>query len=437
MRFTSNWKTWLAGRSAGQAANGVPFVGALLVIATGFYIGKPIVAMVGVVAIVVVVLQAVRRQRAQRRVLSQVSSIVPVADVPVVSRAHHSDMTDLGILVEEMLSHGRYALLLRPQIVGNLTTRQVDLTRAALADSMAIVPMGEVVLSDSLDIHDEGKFTDDEVDRNRFARVTVEDFLLDRYLVTNRQYYQFVASGGYEQMSLWEPAILAAVLDFVDETGAPGPRFWRDGRYPSREEDFPVVGICWYEAAAFARWIGKRLPSDAEWVKAASWPVPVAPGVWQQRKFPWGNAMERSRANLWGTGPARTVPIDQFSEGVSVGGIHQLVGNVWEWTTGDFGYDDFDGPLLNEPGGSAAMKSLRGGAFDTYFESQATCHFRSGDHPLARKHNVGFRCALSACDVFVTSPSQDSSHEDRLETESSDLISPSNISEPQLQEVGA
>jgi iron(II)-dependent oxidoreductase len=207
-------------------------------------------------------------------------------------------------------------------------------------------------------------------------------------------------------MSLWDPSILAAVLDFVDQTGAPGPRCWRDGRYPRGEDDYPVVGISWYEAAAFARWVGKRLPTDAEWVKAASWPVPVAAGVWQQRKYPWGNAMERTRANLWGSGPGRTVPIDQYTEGASVGGVHQLVGNVWEWTTGDFGYDDLDRPLLAEPISSAVMKTLRGGAFDTYFESQSTCQFTSGDHPLARKHNIGFRCALSTCDVFATARSE-------------------------------
>jgi iron(II)-dependent oxidoreductase len=111
--------------------------------------------------------------------------------------------------------------------------------------------------------------------------------------------------------------------------------------------------------------------------------------------------MERSRANLWGAGPGGTVPVDEFREGVSAGGVHQLIGNVWEWTTADFGFDDLDGPLLDDPTGSAVMKSIRGGAFDTYFDAQATCQFRSGDHPLARKHNIGFRCALSACDVFA------------------------------------
>jgi iron(II)-dependent oxidoreductase len=331
----------------------------------------------------------------------------PVADPPLpVFPTRSEPATDIGDLVDEMLAQGRYSLLLRPQLIRNLSAPQIEHTRAVLHDAMAIVPAGEVMLNANGEIPDDGRFSDDEVDRNRYARVSVEDFYLDRYLITNRQYYAFVASAGYEQGPLWDPAILGAVLDFVDSSGRPGPRFWSAGRYPHGEEDYPVVGISWYEAAAFARWIGKRLPTDAEWVKAASWPVLVSPGVWQQRTFPWGNTMVRNRANLWGDGPGRTVPIDQYADGQSVGGVHQLVGNVWEWTSGDFGFDDLDGPLLAEPASAAMMKCLRGGAFDTYFDAQATCQFRSGDHPLVRKHNIGFRCALSVCDVAAIDDTQ-------------------------------
>lgn len=429
MSIASTIRRWVSSRRSRRVILWLPTTGSLLIMLVGICLARPALVGVGLVAATFSLGRALRRVRFERTRPIELPSISPVADIPPrnTTSASGDETTDLAMLIEEMLAHGRAALLLRPQIVGNLTPRQFERTRSELADEMAIVPAGEVVLADTEDTPDEGRFTDGELDRNRLTRVTVEDFLLDRHLVTNREYYQFVASGGYEQMSLWDPSILAAVLDFVDQTGAPGPHFWKEGRYPRGEEDHPVVGVSWYEAAAFARWVGKRLPTDAEWVKAASWPVPVAAGVWQQRKFPWGNAMERSRANLWGSGPGRTVPIDQYSEGISVGGIHQLVGNVWEWTTGDFGYDDLDGPLLAEPVGSAVMKSLRGGAFDTYFESQASCQFCSGDHPLARKHNVGFRCALSACDVFNSASAQKVSLPDAP------------VSEPELQleEVGA
>jgi iron(II)-dependent oxidoreductase len=156
------------------------------------------------------------------------------------------------------------------------------------------------------------------------------------------------------------------------------------------------VGVCWYEAAAYARWIGKRLPTDAEWVKAASWPVAIAGHPLLQRRYPWGEAVDRTRANLWGSGPGRPVPVDEFPGGVSVGGVQQLIGNVWEWTADPLAVEeDGDGELASP---AHEMKSLRGGAYDTYLDCQATCHYQSGDDALTRKHNIGFRCAISLCD---------------------------------------
>jgi iron(II)-dependent oxidoreductase len=155
------------------------------------------------------------------------------------------------------------------------------------------------------------------------------------------------------------------------------------------------VGVSWYEAAAYARWAGKRLPSDAEWVKAGAWPVTLSETARLQRKYPWGESMDRRRANTWASGRGRIVPVTEFADGVSVGGVHQLIGNVWEWTTANLGSRSSQ-PYLSLP---TPMKSIRGGAFDTYFETQATCQFQSGENPVARKHNIGFRCALGVCDV--------------------------------------
>jgi iron(II)-dependent oxidoreductase len=213
--------------------------------------------------------------------------------------------------------------------------------------------------------------------------------------VTNRQFRQFVASGGYENMSLWEPEVWPALLDLVDRTGHPGPRFWKDGKYPRGQHDHPVTGVSWYEAAAYARWVGKRLPTDPEWVKAAAWPVSLPGTRCVERAYPWGDSMDRSRANLWGSGPGATVSVREHAAGASVGGVYQLIGNVWEWTGGDYGSLDLDG----EAGGTNLIKSLRGGAFDTYFDLQAGIQFQSGDYPLVRKHNIGFRCALGLCDL--------------------------------------
>jgi iron(II)-dependent oxidoreductase len=301
-------------------------------------------------------------------------------------------------LIRQMLAQGRYALLLRPQIAGSLEEEAFAEAVEALQQWMALVPNGEVVLGRIDEALDDGKLDEEEIAAHRGRVVAVDRFFLDRHPVTNRQFFEFVAAGAYEQAALWDPSVLPAVLDFVDQSGRPGPRFWRDGCYPPGRQQHPVVGICWHEAMAYARWVGKRLPTDAEWVKAAAWPVQVSAATRLQRKYPWGETMDRGRANLWGSGPASTVPVEEFPDGVSVGGVHQLIGNVWEWTGGNFRTGDHpEGMLVLE----APMKSIRGGAFDTYFDNQATCQFQSGEGMLVRKHNIGFRCAVGVCDLML------------------------------------
>jgi len=306
-------------------------------------------------------------------------------------RRRQLDPTDTEGLVRQMLEQGRYALLLRPQLAGHLGPEMFQQALQALAEGMALVPDGEVFLgpspADLEELH--------RVSGPAGRIVAVERFFLDRYPVTNRQYYEFVAAGGYQQVGLWDEAIWPAVLDFVDATQQPGPRFWRDGCYLPGEQDHPVVGVSWYEACAYARWVGKRLPTDAEWVKAGSWPVNTG-GVCVQRRYPWGDAMDRSKANLWGSGPGRTVPVTDFPEGVSVGGVYQLIGNVWEWTSGWYRAADHPaGPVTP----ITPLRSIRGGAFDTYFDHHASCQFQSGEDPLQRRHNIGFRCAIAVHDL--------------------------------------
>ncbi len=306
-------------------------------------------------------------------------------------RRKQIDPTDTEGLVGQMLEQGRYALLLRPQLAGHLTRQMFQQALKALTENMALVPEGEVFLGPSPAELEELPSVSSPLGRV----VLVQPFFLDRYPVTNRQYYEFVAAGGYQQVGLWDEAIWPAVLDFVDSTQQPGPRFWRDGCYPPGEDDHPVVGVSWYEACAFARWVGKRLPTDAEWVKAGSWPVTTG-GVCVQRRYPWGDAMDRTKANLWGSGPGRTVPVTEFAEGVSVGGVYQLIGNVWEWTAGWYRAADHPAGPVTLP---TPLRSIRGGAFDTYFDHHASCQFQSGEDPLQRRHNIGFRCAIGVHDL--------------------------------------
>jgi gamma-glutamyl hercynylcysteine S-oxide synthase len=294
-------------------------------------------------------------------------------------------------LVDQMVAQGRVALLLRPQIAANLSESDLQKAQEALDNAMAMVPQGQVALRprccDSLN----------DGPAERIERlIQVEGLFLDRHAVTNSQYLEFVTAGGYEQMSLWDEALWPAVLTFIDRTGQPGPRFWENGAFPPGKEEHPVVGVTWYEACAYSRWAGKRLPTDAEWVKAASWPVFADGSRPTQRRYPWGDAMDRRLTNIWGSGLNATAPVHAFEGGASANGVLQLVGNVWEWTSTSFGAWE---PPQRKIETQLPLKSIRGGAFDTYFEMQVHNQFQSGENPLARKHNIGFRCALGFCDV--------------------------------------
>jgi len=300
-------------------------------------------------------------------------------------------------LVDEMLAMGRYALLLRPEMNRHLDREHIVRAVRHLDEAMALVPAGRVLLGPLAEQSSAtgGAFDADPKTIERYLH-RVDALYLDRYPVTNVEFYRFVDSGGYEKLEYWAEEALPALLDFVDQSGEPGPRYWYDGHYPTGEERRPVVGVSWYEASAFARWVGKRLPSDSEWTKSGAWPVESAPGRIAQRRYPWGESFDIRRANLWGSHRNGPVDVDEYPAGESVGGVHQLVGNVWEWSASPL-WPTAE-PSLHVP---ETYKSLRGGAFDTYFENHATCHYQSADHPLSRRPNIGFRLALPMATLEV------------------------------------
>jgi iron(II)-dependent oxidoreductase len=322
----------------------------------------------------------------------------PAAKPRLLQRTHPADSPKSADgLVDELLINERYALLLRPETKQHLT--QVHIVRAVrqLDEAMALVPAGRVLLGQ---LAEQSNSSCGAIDTDpKLAKrnlVSVDPVYLDRFVVSNEQFQQFVDAGGYEQLEFWHEEALPALLDFVDQTGTPGPRFWNDGQYSPGEQRLPVVGVSWYEAWAYARWVGKRLPTDAEWTKAGAWPVESSPGRVAQRRYPWGESFDVRRAHLYGSGSSGPVAVDEFPGGTSVGGIHQLIGNVWEWTSTPL--VELGDPTLHI---SEAVMSIRGGAFDTYFENQATCHYQSGEHPLSRRPNIGFRLALPMCDLEV------------------------------------
>jgi predicted Ser/Thr protein kinase len=160
----------------------------------------------------------------------------------------------------------------------------------------------------------------------------VPAFLVDRHEVTNEAFATFVAAGGYGIDSLWPETMTvggesvpraAAVRRFVDRSGLPGPRGWTGGRFEAGRESYPVTGVSWYEAAAYATWVRKELPTLSQWYRAA-----MGDSV---RPYPWGGDFRslRQRANIGMQTDVRRV--GSMPAGVSPFGAFDMAGNVREW----------------------------------------------------------------------------------------------------------
>jgi iron(II)-dependent oxidoreductase len=225
--------------------------------------------------------------------------------------------------------------------------------------------------------------------------VEVDSFELDRLPVTNRDFMEFIELGGYERPEWWCEAGWA----WRQAEGVDLPHYWTpDGevrhfdRTAPVEPGLPVMHVSWYEADAYARSVGKRLPSEAEWEKAASWDEAAG----EQRTYPWGDKAPGARhANLDQTsfGPARA---GAFPAGVSPYGALGMVGDAWEWTASDFtgypGFASFPYSEYSEIFFGNNYKVLRGGSWASR-PSVARASFRNWDYPQRRQIFSGFRCA--------------------------------------------
>ncbi|HEV3120435.1 MAG TPA: SUMF1/EgtB/PvdO family nonheme iron enzyme [Isosphaeraceae bacterium] len=274
------------------------------------------------------------------------------------------------------IAEGRYAFVLSNETGENLDEALAVLAWETLEDQMALVPAGVVPV-----VRADGSV----------APTPLGAFYLDRFAVTNGQFQRFVQSGCYDALEIWPREIWPGLMRFVDRTGRPSPRYWENGSFPRELSNHPVVGVCWYEAVAYARWVGKRLPSSAEWQKASGWPEHLSGGTCT--RYPWGDLYAEGRANLWSSGLGRAAPVDAFPEGVTLNGVFQMSGNVWEW---------LDDPLESIPARPEEsfrtwkpMRRIVGGAYDTYLPAEATNQFITGQPELDRRANIGFRCAVT------------------------------------------
>ncbi len=289
-----------------------------------------------------------------------------------------------GDEIKRSLQQGRFAMILRNEQKWNEHPSGASIVEKAkreLEQRMALVPAGNITIS--LALSGEAQVPAEG------AEVAVEPFLLDVHTVTNARYQKFVDAGGYDALEFWPEEIWPHLIELKDLSGQPGPRLWRLGRHDATLADHPVVGVSWYEAQAYALWIGQRLPTEHEWEMAASWHL--ASSTDMMRRFPWGDAMDMKRCNIWSSRRGGTVPVSDYPHGAAPNHVLQLVGNIWEWTDTEYAVNDNYGrPIVGE----MPMHVVRGGAFDTYFEAQATSDFRTGQIALARAHNTGFRCAM-------------------------------------------
>ncbi|HUM10318.1 MAG TPA: ergothioneine biosynthesis protein EgtB [Myxococcaceae bacterium] len=231
-------------------------------------------------------------------------------------------------------------------------------------------------------------------------QVNVPAFLIDRFPVTSGQFLAFMEDGGYANRRHWTDAGWA----FRAGEQLEHPLFWRRsgegwerrrfGTWEPLRLDEPVCHVCWYEADAYARWAGGRLPTEVEWEKAAAG-TPEG----KTRRFPWGDAPpDVTRANLWPAGghPAR---VGAFPTGASAWGVEQLLGDVWEWTASDFqpypGFRAFPYPEYSAVFFGAEYKVLRGGSWAVAPDAIRNT-FRNWDYPIRRQIFAGFRCARDA-----------------------------------------
>ncbi len=256
--------------------------------------------------------------------------------------------------------------------------RRMEEASRVLEATLAFVPEGSVTFRTS--------FATDSGAEEDFD---VMPFLLAVCSVTNKAFQQFVDDNGYDNLDFWPEDIWPHLIEFKDQTGKPGPRYWQEGRHNAPLAEHPVVGVSWFEATAFAKWAGLRLPTEAEWQMACSWHINSSADL--LRRFPWGDAMDNRRCNIWTSRNVGTLPANAHPNGAAPNHVLQLVGNTWEWLSSDFKMSDEAG---REIIAEMPMKCVRGGAYDTYFETQLTSEFRTGQLTLARAHNVGFRCAL-------------------------------------------
>jgi formylglycine-generating enzyme required for sulfatase activity len=252
---------------------------------------------------------------------------------------------------------------------------------------MIVVPAGAFLMG--ADRHVDTQAYESEPDQ---CRLRLPDYAIGKYPVTVGEYRAFIEAGGYDSRDCWT----AAGWQWRERKRITKPDFWERRKWTG-DDRLPVVGVSWYEAAAFCRWLAEatgrayRLPTEAEWEKAAR-------GT-EGRIYPWGNQYAKGYANIderaggagQGTYLKRTSPVGSYPpESASPCGAMDMSGNVWEWCLSKWAVP-YTHPEENDPEGDA-LRSLRGGSWYGGPRTARTTA-RIGPYPDRRFADWGFRLA--------------------------------------------
>lgn len=244
------------------------------------------------------------------------------------------------------------------------------------SDEMIQIPAGEFVMGSDLI---------DAQDNERLAhQVYLDTFRIDRYPVTCARYREFILAGGYQKQQFWSPE----GWKWLEENPVSYPLYWSDA---PEWDNHPVCGVSWYEAEAYTRFVGKRLPTEAEWEKAASW-HPQNP---QKQAYPWGNSKPNPKLCNHDTLVGHTTPVNAYPAGQSAYGCYDMLGNVWEWTASWFaGYEGFK-PYpykgYSQTYFDRQHRVLKGSSWATRSWTMRSS-FRNWYYPNVRQILAGFRC---------------------------------------------
>jgi iron(II)-dependent oxidoreductase len=217
-------------------------------------------------------------------------------------------------------------------------------------------------------------------------RVFVRDFWLDRHKVTNRDFARFLQARGLRS---------AEGLDYFDADDPDARIHRRDGRFTADPgfEDHPAVEVSWYGARDYCLWKGKRLPSEAEWEKAARGP--------DKRRYPWGDAPPDPERAAFGRPYNATAPAAGRPSGAGPTGVEDLLGNLREWTASEYRPYPYRPDAGRESPDPRAPRVVRGASHDDPPETMRVTARRVYSYDGARRglarghHHVGFRCATS------------------------------------------